>query len=117
MSSDSSLQGAEIMRLQRKLEARDEVIRQLNRQLHDAPLREMTPDSGESPSVLEEYAYRARLLDEEVASLREQLTSEQLQQEALRNQLAAASSASVGAAGHRGTVRRVASRVRRRFLR
>jgi hypothetical protein len=107
------------MRLQKKLEAREEVIRQLNRQLHDAPLLEVTPDSEDSPSVVEEYAYRARLLDEEIARLREQLTSEQLEKESLRHQLAALSppAGPSGSAGRRGALRRVASKVRRRLVR
>jgi len=106
------------MRLRRKLEAREEVIRQLNRQLHDAPPGAMPPEAEESPSVVEEYVYRARVLDAEVAGLREQLAGGQLEIASLQSELAAISlKGGQQGSRRRGALWKTAAKVKRRLRR
>jgi hypothetical protein len=119
MSPDASTDTGEIMRLRRSLEERDEVIRKLNRQLHDAPSAPSDPDPVESADLVEEYAYRARILESEVARLRESLRIASLHNEPSPGGAGAPASdgllAPTGTAPRRGTLRRAASALKRRL--
>jgi hypothetical protein len=103
---------AEIMRLQRQLEVREEVIRQLNRQLHASSPGATTPEPDEAPAVIEEYVYKARVLEAEVARLRDQVCGVSTGASPSERHQAAA-----GTAAHRGLFRRAGSKFKRMLRR
>jgi hypothetical protein len=102
----------EIMRLERQLAARDEVIRQLNRQLHDQAPGPPDTEKDVDPEVMEEYVYKVRVLEDEIARLRQQLQPGASSPDASGLQLGDTESPV-----RRITARRIASALKRRILR
>jgi hypothetical protein len=121
MSPDASTDVGEVMRLRRSLEERDEVILRLNRQLHDAPSELSDPEPVESADLVEEYAYRARILETEVARLREALRNDAVRNDPTLGTAGPLASDELlvptGEAPRRGTLRRAASALKRRLNR
>ncbi len=101
---------ADIMRLERQVAARDEVIRQLNRQLHERVPAAPDTEQDIPPAVMEEYGYKLRVLEDEIVRLRKEL-------EALPPAPEVLGPGSSQPLPRRSTARRIASGVKRRLLR
>jgi uncharacterized coiled-coil protein SlyX len=73
MGPATSPEAADIIRLERQVAARDDVIQQLNRQLHE--LAPEPPDTEQDvPSeAMEEFVYKVRVLEDEIVRLRQEI--------------------------------------------
>jgi hypothetical protein len=99
---------ADIMRLERQVAARDEVIRQLNRQLHERVPAAPDTEQDVSPEVMEEYVFKLRALEDEIIRLRQVLETVPP---------VPVVPGDFEAPAHRSTARRIASGLKRRLLR